>query len=282
MRLHQRAQACSRSGDDDAALALYAKCLRIEPDRATTLYNVGLVHKYRGEWQLSFEFNAKARVLAPRDEATLWNLAIAATALRRWSVAREAWRDVGIDISAGDGPIDMDFGVTPIRLHPNANGEVVWARRIDPVRACITSIPFPESGFRLKDVVLHDGAATGTRTVEGREFPVFNVLETFERSAFETYVIHLHSATDERVAWLQQQAGDAGVGMEDWTTNVRALCKQCSEGRPHETHDHGPSAQDMRRIGLASSDPAKIEALVAACTASGQMDVEQVDLAQHG
>lgn len=31
-------------------------------------------------------------------------------------------------------------------------------------------------------------------------------------------------------------ASDSHV-VEDWTSNVRILCKQCSEGLPHDHHD---------------------------------------------
>lgn len=123
-RLHRQAQACSRAGDEDAALALYAKCVALDPDYASAFYNIGLIHKYRGEWEKSFAFNARAYELSPGDQASRWNLAIAATALRRWSVARRAWRDNGLNVPDGEGPITMELGMTPVRLHPEgaANG----------------------------------------------------------------------------------------------------------------------------------------------------------------
>ena len=160
-RLHDKARDLSDSGKDDEALRIYEQALALDPDRSTTLYNMGLIHKYRGNWQESFELNARAYELAPEDEAARWNWAIAATALRRWDVARRLWADNGIALEGESGPIEMNFGLTPVRLNPESDGEVVWARRIDPVRAVIKSIPFPESGFRYNDVVLHDGAAVG-------------------------------------------------------------------------------------------------------------------------
>ncbi|KQZ70970.1 hypothetical protein ASD55_11860 [Rhodanobacter sp. Root561] len=277
-RLHKQAQACSKAGDEDAALALYARCLSLDPDRDTTLYNVGLIYKYRGDWEQSFDFNARAYAISPRDEATRWNLAIAATALRRWVVARQAWTDNGLLMPDGDGPITMDFGLTPVRLDPAGRGEVVWARRIDPVRARITSIPFPESGFRLNDVVLHDGAAVGSRTVDGREYSVFNVLELFEPSALSTYVMVVRAPTADQLDSLERLAESMGVAVEDWTASVRALCRQCSEGAPHETHDNDrdPDWQVERRMGMACADPARMESLVQACRALDQLEIVEV------
>ncbi|HEX4997290.1 MAG TPA: tetratricopeptide repeat protein [Terriglobia bacterium] len=279
-QLHRQAQARSEEGNNDAALALYAECLALDPNRSTSLYNVGLIYKYRGDWEKSFEFNSRAYALSPSDEASRWNLAIAATALRRWSVARKAWKDNGLDVSEGDAPINMNLGVTPVRLNPDDAGEVVWGRRIDPVRVVVESVPFPESGFRSRDVVLHDGAPVGFRNVEGRQYPVFNVLELFEPSNFSTYVARVRISTQDQMKQLAQLADAAGVVMEDWTGSVRQLCKQCSEGTPHETHDQNGEKtwNTARRVGLACSDPDRIEEIVAACESRRLLDFEEVTL----
>ena len=86
-----------------------------------------------------------------KDKAAWWNLGIAATALGRWDVARSAWRGFGINMPKGDGPIDFPCGTCPIRINPDGDAEVVWAERIDPARAELLSIPFPESNHRWKD-----------------------------------------------------------------------------------------------------------------------------------
>jgi hypothetical protein len=64
-----------------------------------------LIYKYRGAWAKSFEFNNQAREFQPEDEATLWNLGIAATALKDWATAREVWRTLNVKIDDGEGPI---------------------------------------------------------------------------------------------------------------------------------------------------------------------------------
>jgi tetratricopeptide (TPR) repeat protein len=280
-RMHRQAQMHSAQGDDQAALELYEKCLTLDRARPTTLYNIGLIYKYRGDWEKSLEFNARAYDLSPSDEASRWNLAIAATALRRWSVARRAWRDNGLVLADIDEPISMDFGQTPIRLNPKTDGEVVWGRRIDPVRAVIESVPLPESRFRCNDVVLHDGAATGYRVIKGREYPVFNVLELFEPSKTSTYVAHIRVTGPEQIEWLARLAETTGVVMEDWTGNVRTLCSQCSEGTPHESHDtEGQKLWNTdRRIGFGCSVPNQINEIIAACKASATLEIFEVALA---
>ena len=81
-RMHEEGVALSEAGDKAGALAKYRAALELDFDRPSTLYNVGLIYKYQSAWQESFRFNERAYELRPDDEATAWNLAIAATALR--------------------------------------------------------------------------------------------------------------------------------------------------------------------------------------------------------
>jgi tetratricopeptide (TPR) repeat protein len=220
--------------DLEGAMPLYERALALDPDRAVTHYNIGLVHKYRGAWAESLYHNRRASDLRPDDESAHWNMGIAATALRDWAGAREAWRRVGVQIPEGNGPIEGDFGMTPVRLNPQGNGEVVWGRRIDPVRVVLVSIPIPDSGFRAGDVVLHDGAPVGKRQSNGRTYSVFNVLELFETSASSTYEAEVRAGDAADLDALTAALDASQVAHEVWTTNVEILCRKCSEGIPHE------------------------------------------------
>jgi len=81
----------SDAGETDIALKKYLEALELDFSRPTTLYNIGLIYKYRKQWSESFRYNKRAMELAPDDEAINWNLAIAATALRDWQTARGVW-----------------------------------------------------------------------------------------------------------------------------------------------------------------------------------------------
>jgi hypothetical protein len=256
---------CSETGNEDGAIENYQKALTLEPKRGDTLYNLGLIYKYRGDWAKSFEFNRRAREFQPSDEATLWNLAIAATALRDWRTAREVWRTLKIITEDGEGPINQDRGQTPVRVNPdgvaerveNRPVEVVWSDCLCPVRSRITNIPTGATGFRYGDVVLHDGAPVGYRlNGRGKERAVFNVLELFEPSRFSTYEVAIYVESAESLKALERLCEIAGVEIEDWTANIRNLCKACSEGRPHEGHDtdlkEPASWSGQRRVGFAA------------------------------
>lgn len=244
--------------DLEGAMPLYERALALDPDRAVTHYNIGLVHKYRGAWVQSLHHNRRASDLCPDDEAANWNMGIAATALRDWPAAREAWRRVGIQIAEGDGPIKDDFGIAPVRLNPDDSAEVVWGRRIDPARVVLENIPTPDSGFRAGDIVLHDGAPVGERQYNGRTYSVFNVLALFEGSANSTYEaeVRAHDAADLEA--LTSALDEAQVDHEVWTTNIRILCKRCSEGTPHEhasEKDQTPAWPDSHMLGISTTSP---------------------------
>ncbi|OZG73065.1 hypothetical protein BTA51_11240 [Hahella sp. CCB-MM4] len=236
-KLLDKGEALSESGKDEEAINTYLEAIQLDPENSACFYNIGLIYKYQGEWEKSLEFNTRAYELAPDDEAARWNLAIAATALRKWDIARKAWAENGLELDGNSGPINMNFGMTPIRLNPDESGEVVWATRIDPVRAIIESIPYKESGFRHHDIVLHDGAAVGYRKIKDRDYPVFNVLELFKASDFRTVTASVIIKSDEDLRVLRDLFDNSKHYFEDWTTGIKVLCKQCSEGIPHEHHD---------------------------------------------
>jgi tetratricopeptide (TPR) repeat protein len=108
--LHDEGAALADAGDKEGALAKYMAALALDLRRADTLYNVGLYYKYKSAWAESFRFNKRSVEIRPESEAANWNLAIAATALRDWATARECWARLGIEVAAGEGPIDGNFG----------------------------------------------------------------------------------------------------------------------------------------------------------------------------
>jgi len=165
---------------DEQALAAYRLLLAVNPQHASAHYNIGLILKYRGQWQDAHVHFQRAVALEP-DEPTLWNLGIAATALHEWTTARSVWQRLGLPVQAGDTPIDGDYGRAAVQLHPDDAEELVWGQRIDPVRLRVDSHPAAGSRVQHGDVLLHDGAPLGRSTLEGQVLAVFKVLALFER-----------------------------------------------------------------------------------------------------
>jgi hypothetical protein len=291
-RLHDEAhEAFDRAdlvGAFDDFERLLAAVADDDPERAAYHYMAGLASKYLGWWKASLAHNQRSLALRDEiDEASAWNAGIAATALGDWAEARRQWASVGIKLPGGDGPVEGRFGVCSVRLNPSGSGETVFADRIDVVRARITNVPLPASGFAFGDVVLHDGAATGRRGFRGGLVPVFNVLERQQRSAFTTFAAFVTAPTPGDVEALLSPA-HPGVGLvEDWTSSVHTLCLRCSYGLPHE-HSPAPGERSSagwnpsRSIGIAAIDAAAAQAVLGRWKDSTPgREVEGVETASH-
>ena len=264
---NDRGIAFENQGMIEEAIAEYERACELDPSYSAPFFNLGLIYKYFGEWELSLELNQKAAELDPADDASWWNLAVAATALERWDEARRAWAAVGVPIPAGEGPIDFPCGRNPIRLNPEDQGEVVWAERLDPARALLQNIPLPESGFRWHDIVLNDGAPAGYRRAGEHQVPVFNCLQLLEKSPFSTFLAEIDLAetvAPEELDRLVFLAAERGLAAENWSTSLRHICQACSEGRPHDHHENEPAAQAGRqRVGVAARRRQDAEQLLA-------------------
>lgn len=261
-RLNELGRERGAAGDQDGALTCYQQAVDLVPEYEPAWFNMGLVYKRRREWRRAYECNAHAAALGGGEgDPALWNLGIAATGLRAWDAARNAWRRFGIEVPEGTGELRMQWGATPVRLH--TNGEVTWGQRIDPARAIVKNVPLPESGHRWGDVVLHDGAPHGERRAFGKVYPVFDELERWQPSDIPTLEVSVTVVADTDAQALTELFDKAGFAAQDWTSTTRQLCKQCSEGLPPESHDHfpAPAAAD-RRFGLAAP-PDKATCLLA-------------------
>lgn len=249
------------AGDIDGAERAYRAAIACSPEWAVPYYDLGLLYKYAGRWRESLEFNQLAAERDPEDEASWWNLGIAATAVANWPEARRAWTACGMTPAAGDGAPIFAFGAIPIRLDADDIGEVVWCDRIDPARARILSVPLPTSRHNHGEVVLTDGAADGFRTVNGKKYPVLNALAVLEPSTLRKYVIELGTADDGAIDELIRRAEAAGGCAENWGATTNILCAKCSRGDPHE-HDHEQSLPAHPHCGLAARDPHHAETII--------------------
>lgn len=245
------------------------------PDYAAYHYMQGLAHKYLREWRASLECNLRSIALRPGendDPASHWNAGIAATALGDWDEARRHWQSCGIPLPGESGRMDGDFGQACIRLNPWSNGETLHARRIDPVRARLLNVPFPESGFRYGDVVLHDGASTGRRRYGDTEVLVFNAMERLEPSPFKTYTAFI-TCSGPNAADALTESQMPGIGyIEDWTDSVVNLCLRCSYGAPHvQGHHHDREGWNPERtVGIAAQSEASAKAVLRAWKGVGR------------
>lgn len=244
-------------GLDEKAVEAYDRAINLDPKWSVPWYNKGLLYKYKHQWQESFSCNLRAYELNPKDEAVIWNLGIAATALRNWKAARKAWKAYGISVEESDEELRGNYGMVPVRLNPDDEAEVIWGERIDPARVIIENIPYPQTMFCWKDIVLHDGAPVGHRILNGKEVPVFNSLGLFQKSGMRTFI--WNPKNDYHVQEVEKKLEEFGGYLEVWSNTVRIICKKCSEGISHAKHDKLGSKNSEIRIGVAASSDAIVE-----------------------
>jgi len=234
-RLNALASKRIDAGEFSQGERLYTWSARLDPRWSVPWYNLGLHAKNRGRWRESLHYNRRALELDPKDEGSLWNLGIAATALHEWEEARRAWRAYGINIYDGAGEIEMAAVTACVRLDPRGRGEVVWGQRLDPARIIVFNVPLPDSRHRFRDVILNDGAANGTRLKGGQEFPVFDELEIWKVSEYSTFRVKLQVPDELAENRLAELCDLRQLGIEDWST-IRFICAECSRGNP-KTHE---------------------------------------------
>jgi hypothetical protein len=268
-----RAFSLIDDGRYEDADELLTRAADLEPWLSESWFNLALLHKFRHDWEQARTAGLRAVALLEKDAGApdWWNVGIAATALQDWPLARRAWQAYGLrvpgpggghhgSLSASDEPLGMDLGGAAVRLSPDGEAEVVWGRRLDPARVEVLNIPLPSSGRRWGEVVLHDGAPRGERTLAasggagvagvggggGRTsvYPVFDEIELWAPSSVPTWVVLIEAATQADRDALERLAADAGYAAEDWSSSVRLLCRACSESRMPSEEGDGLALQD--------------------------------------
>ena len=251
--------------DPTAAAALLIDATRLDPGLHEAWFDLALLHKWSGSWDDAFQCSLRAAELIGEqaEEPAWWNLGIAATALRRWDVARRAWRAYGLAVPDGEDPIHGDYGYAAVRINPHSQPELVWGRRIDPARVQIESIPLPGSDHRHGDIVLHDGDPVATREVHGISWLVFNELERWEASETPTVHATITAASPDTINALLAALDDAGFTAEDWTTDTTTSCVACSTQPRRLSTPRSPGSHHEHSIGIVAP-VASIRAVVTA------------------
>ena len=272
------------AGELDRAIEEFTQLIAAHPDRSYYPYMLGLAYKYQRDWPRSLEANLRAIELESQPEqSTCWNAAIAATAIGNWKEARKLWIACGLSVEPGDGPIEDNYGTISVRLNPWANAETLYARRIDPARAYLMNVPLPKSGYRFRDLVLHDGAKTGERVYGGEPVPVFNAMQRLHQSNFLTFAAFVSCPTSKDCDELCERTAP-GVGLvEDWS-GISYYCLRCSYGSTHNHEKQGTNSEwdSERSIGIAAQSRVAVENLLASWADSGpDRHVDSIELTQH-
>ncbi len=222
-QLYRQVVEYDRRGDVYNAVKLCKRLARLAPDWSAPFAYLSWVYKLRKEWKPAYHYSLRSVDINPFDEKVWETLAIAATALAEWETARLAWNQLGYEFKKSDEALHLDLGLVPICLNPNSRPEIVEARRIDPVRASIESIPQPSSGRRFKDLILLDSKAESHFFQLGKRLPVYNELELLKQSTWRTYAVLLDTDSMQDVHTLSNLCQEAALGFDNWSNASRFL-----------------------------------------------------------
>jgi tetratricopeptide (TPR) repeat protein len=266
--LLERGEAAAEAQDWALAAACYEEFLAEHPDSRYSpvlWFDAALYHKFLRNWDKAYELGKQAAARAGDGEGdpVYWNLGIAATMLRDWPTAREAWSKFGIALGPGSGEIQDDFGVACVRLDPDGAAEVVWVHRICPTRGRVLSVPFTDR--RFGEIVVHDGAPIGERRVGEDAFPVFDELALWRSSDTATWRAQVTAPGEADMDALSEAFAARELAMEP-ADSLKFHCKCCSEGSIATNRTVLTGARDVL---LAAPDEVTARSVLDAWAAGG-------------
>jgi len=228
---------------DADALQAYQLALTIDDKNGWWWFQLGLLHKWRGQFRQALEVNRKARARLGDVKPVLWNLAISATALGEGQVALEAWEKLGIAGSLSKGGLPFVAGMPAMQMRVATLGEeigrndplpsravtfeVLWVQPLSPCHGVVQSPTVRKASVDYGDVVLWDGAPVHVNEVDGRKVPVFPLLWI------------LRPGDEKRLRF---------VGMEKATGSIDSLSEALGEGVELVVFDRRSPDGDGNRI----------------------------------
>ena len=183
----------------DRALPALKSALSKRPDHGAWWFNLGLLHKQRGDYVQGVEANRKARELLGDQKPVLWNLAICATATGDGQTAVEAFGALGLSAYvAPSGMPQVDY-MPPVQLRVATVGpghmgpshvpddavsfELVWVTPLSPCHGVVQTPTYRRGSVDFGDVVLWDVVPVGATTFEGKPVPRFPLLSVLREGA---------------------------------------------------------------------------------------------------
>ncbi len=255
-----------RRGDVYNAVKLCKRLARMAPDWSVPFAFLCRTYRSRMEWKPTLYYCMRAVEHNAFDENLWETLGIAATALGEWETARYAWNQLGYHFKPSAMAIDLDLGIIPLRLNPATQPEVVAARRVDPVRAIIESIPQPSSGRRYGDLVLvenkpNQAGASVQFYQQRRVLPLHDELQLLKSSNWHTYSVMLFTDTAADVDVLANLCLSANLGFDNWSNATRFFQPNLHRNVA-EYFDHaifGKMEREVYLVAMAARQQMEIE-----------------------
>ena len=220
-QLYRQVVAYDCEGDVYNAVKLCKRLAKLAPDWSAPFAFLCRMYRARQEWKPTLHYCLRAVEHNPFDENLWETLGLAATALGEWETARYAWNQLGYHFKKSREALDLDLGIVPVRLNPQTQPEIVAARRIDPVRAIVESIPQPSSGRRYKDLILIENRPAGNLFHQNKKRAVHDEVQVLKLSPWHTFATLLHTNAQRDVDILANLCLEAGIGFDNWSNASR-------------------------------------------------------------
>jgi tetratricopeptide (TPR) repeat protein len=265
-------------GRDAEAQEAFTRAIELDPERGEWWYDAGLLDKWRGRFDDSYEANEQARMRLGPQRPVLWNLAICATALGKGQEAVEAWEEIGVPARL-DRSRSMPYvaGLPPMLLRvlsrtsptdgtsklpdKTVSFELVWIAPLSPCHGVVQSPTFRDAPIDYGDLVLWDGAPVAAhKTSEQDAVPVFPLLEILKPGDERRWPFVALEREPGALEGLEKELPE-GARVFVQHERVEHHCAACEAGEPHEHHSGTePASASVPVSGPESASPRKVDA----------------------
>jgi len=209
-------------GDVYHAVKLFKRLVKVAPTWVAPFEFLADIYTERQEWKPALHYSQKVLALDEQKPSAWLSVAMAATALKRWKKARNAWNEIGYQLRESSDPIHIDYGKIALKIKTNKQIEILEAQRIGPARAIIQSIPQIKSEFGFGMIVMIDPESKEKYVApNGQSFPVYTALEIWKLTAFKNYTAFLEEASESDIDVLYNLCINEGIGFDNWSNASR-------------------------------------------------------------
>ncbi|MDH3624027.1 MAG: tetratricopeptide repeat protein [Myxococcales bacterium] len=242
---------CGPGYDADAQQA-FNRALKLDGERSSWWYDLGLLHKWRGRFEEGLRANQMALDHEAARRPALWNLAICATGVGSREVAYRCWEELGMPVQA-DPKTNMPLvdGLPPVwirvlsrpspvdatsKLPTGVGFELVWVAPLSPCHGVVQSPTFRDAPIDYGDLILWDGAPVAEHRIsESGPVPVFPLLEILRRGDEHRWPFLALENESGALTELEQTLPH-GTRVFIQRERIEHHCAACEAGEPH---DHG-------------------------------------------
>lgn len=260
-QFYDQALAYDEAGDVYNAIKLYKRAIKLQVEWPVPYFRLLSIYKRRQEWKPSYHYAKRYLALDPADPIMWWDLGIAATALKKWRIAKNVWSKFDIPSSFPKG----HKAVFSLALSYGKQMELVWARPLCPARAEIISIPRSDSRRYYKDVVLYDRQQLRGHNISGHhKLPIYEYLGHWKHSNYRTYSCWIYTGEEKDIETLASLCFNAGLGFENWSNSALNTIPKKRKKKPEfynlKTSQETPEAAQW--VAMAAYNRRDVERLL--------------------